>query len=464
MAAIGTGVKPPIWRADTLLFGLGICVVPVSIAVSEAFLAAALAVRILVVVRQRHISLPRVFWIWLMWAAAEAVCWFCSPDMRAGRGEMRHLLLIASLFFLVPSVNRISDRVAVWRGVLATGTISSLFLIGHFVWQRIYYHGPLDPVIYLRSGGLLHHWMVYATVEVMIFAAFLEMSRSYPRESAWLLPALMVNVVAIVLSLTRTLWICCLLILLIHMACRRSKWIWAVPVIPCTLFLIAPAAVKSRVLVSMHPDYYSNSERIQMLKVGWAMIRESPFTGIGPGRVDELYKEYLSPTDPVPAYHGHLHNNLVQIAAEFGVPATFTALGLVAALFWELRKACRIAASPDEEFLCRTGLLGLVGFLAVGLFEYSYGHSLGLILIGYAVLSALIPQGSHVPPLELSSPNTKWTHDGLRSRFLRPTRVPGVSSRALESAGSPLGSRDGRGRGGLPDSPEAIHGHGHIGG
>jgi hypothetical protein len=39
-------------------------------------------------------------------------------------------------------------------------------------------------------------------------------------------------------------------------------------------------------------------------------------------------------------------------------------------------------------------LLALIGYVVAGLFEYTYGHSLGLILLSFAVLSPLLPSTS----------------------------------------------------------------------
>ena len=128
-----------------------------------------------------------------------------------------------------------------------------------------------------------------------------------------------------------------------------------------------------------------------MLCVAWHMVRAHPLTGVGPGRVDKLYRSYLSPHDPVPAWHGHFHNNLAQIAAEFGIPVALAALLFAAVLFSDLVRACRAARTADEGFRTRAALLALVGYCFAGLFEYTYGHSLGLILLGFAVIPALIP-------------------------------------------------------------------------
>ena len=96
----------------------------------------------------------------------------------------------------------------------------------------------------------------------------------------------------------------------------------------------------------------------------------------------------------MPAYHGHLHNNAVELAAEFGIPVALAALLFVAVLFRDLLAASKKARSRGEQFAARTGVLALVGFLVAGLFEYTYGHSLGLILLFFAVLSPLLPEPS----------------------------------------------------------------------
>ncbi len=374
------------------LLGLALAAVPVSIAVTESILLAAVLSRIVDLARQRSkLFVPRVFWFWLAWATLELLSWLRSPAISAGQGEIRHLFLIASLFLALPALDRIADRVAVWRCIFLTATLSSIFLIGTFVSRMLYYRGELDPVVYLRSGGLLHHWMIYGIVEILVFGGLLEFWHWYPQERPWCVPVLAINGLAIVLSLTRMLWVCCLLLLAVHLARRRSRWIAAVPVLPLAAFLLAPSPVRDRVTTSVHPDYYSNAERIQMLHVGWKMIRESPLTGVGPGRVDELYTGFLSPADPVPAYHGHLHNNLVQLAAEFGLPVACSALVFVAVLIHDLRGTCKRAADRGRQFLCRSALLGLIGFLASGMFDYTYGHSLALILFSFVVLTPLIP-------------------------------------------------------------------------
>jgi O-antigen ligase len=216
----------------------------------------------------------------------------------------------------------------------------------------------------------------------------LEFRAAFAEERRWLTPAFVINCLAIFLSLTRSLWLACLLVLGLHLAWRRSKWLWTLPLLPAAVLML-PGPIHQRMAESLLPDYYSNAERIQMLRVGWRMVREQPVFGVGPGRVEELYTRYLRPGEPVPAYHGHLHNNAIQVAAQFGIAALGAAVICLAVLLRDLARFWRHARDREEQFLCASGLLGVIGFLTVGLMDYTYGHSLGIILLTFATVSPL---------------------------------------------------------------------------
>lgn len=386
-------------RPDSAMLILGLWAALVSIAVSEFFLSIALLVRIYRLVRgQDRLALPRVFRFWGLWAGLEILVWRLSPEPSLGWGEIHHLLLLAALFLVLPAVNKGADRLIVWQGIFLSASLSSLVLIGDFVSRLFYYRRELaaggDVGLYLRSGGLLNHWMVYGTVEILVVAGLLSFWSLYPEERRRWWPVVAINGAAIIVSLTRMAWITCLVMLGVELVWRRSKWIWALPLLPAVLFFMAPRPIRERVTQSIKPSYYSNLERIEMLRVGWQMVKDHTLTGIGPGRIDKLYTSYLSPQDPVPAYHGHLHNNVAELAAEFGIPVVLAAFLVVIMLFRDLFGALSAAPSREEEFAARTGLLALIGYLVAGLFEYTYGHSLGLILLSFAVLPPLLPCAS----------------------------------------------------------------------
>jgi len=364
-----------------------------------AFLSIAILARgALIGQRQATVRVPRVFWFWIVWAVLELIACALSPAPKAAWSEIRHLLLLAGLFFVMPSLDQPLLATAVWKGIFLTASLGSLFLIGDFIARWLYYRRELsvsaDPALYLRSGGLLNNWMVYASVEVLVFAGLLAFSSSYPEQRRLWAPLLAVNGVAALFTLTRILWLCCFLLAAAQLIRRRSRWFWILPLLPFVIFLSAPAPIRSRLTQAMRPSYYSNAERLQMLKVGWKMVRDHPILGVGAGRVEQLYRSYLTSSDPVPAYYRHLHNNVAELTAEFGLPVTAAALVFVIALFAELRRRWKAAIRREDYFLCQTAILALCGFLVTGMVDYTYGHSLALILLAFAVLMPLTEAGN----------------------------------------------------------------------
>ena len=184
-AEIARQARSEFRNPTVVTLSLALCAVPVSIAVCELLLGAALLFRLAAIAQHRsQFRVPGIFWFWLPLAALEVTIWRRSPNLKAGQSEIRHLLLIALLFLIIPAINQAHDAVTAWRGIFASATLCSLVLIVDFTSRLIRFHREIasadDPSFYLRSGGLVNHWMIYGTVEAMVFAALLEYRRSYP--------------------------------------------------------------------------------------------------------------------------------------------------------------------------------------------------------------------------------------------------------------------------------------------
>jgi hypothetical protein len=92
---------------------LTFCAVPLSIALTESLLAVALALRTRAMVRHlQSVSVRRELWFWFPWAGLEILAWLHSLEMRAGFGEIRHLLLPVAVFLTMPALHRARDCVA----------------------------------------------------------------------------------------------------------------------------------------------------------------------------------------------------------------------------------------------------------------------------------------------------------------------------------------------------------------
>jgi O-antigen ligase len=126
------------------------------------------------------------------------------------------------------------------------------------------------------------------------------------------------------------------------------------------------------------------------------MIRSHPLTGVGPNMVQRLYLDYKGPDslvgpDGVTHINPHLHNDLLQVAAERGLPALALWLWFVVALVRDVWK--RFNAGQRE--LAATAMATIVALLTAGLFEYNFGDSEVLMLF---LTIVTLPAAASRPP------------------------------------------------------------------
>ena len=105
------------------------------------------------------------------------------------------------------------------------------------------------------------------------------------------------------------------------------------------------------------------------------MVSNHPWLGVGPNMVAEVYPVYMVPGAPH-RENLHLHNNLVQIAAERGVPCLIAWLWLFGVAFAaSVRSFRRHRADPRARALAAGAIGVLIATFLAGLFEYNFGDS-----------------------------------------------------------------------------------------
>jgi O-antigen ligase len=148
--------------------------------------------------------------------------------------------------------------------------------------------------------------------------------------------------------------------------------------------LSVPSPLRSRALSIVDPADPTARERLYFWQAGWGMLKDAPLLGLGPGGVKRHYPEYRNPAARRPST-GHLHNNVVQIAAERGLLGLGAWLAIWIAFFVQAgRIHGRLPAAREEDRTLVAGsIAGVAGFLVAGLFEYNFGDSevIGLVWI-----------------------------------------------------------------------------------
>jgi O-antigen ligase len=275
-----------------------------------------------------------------------------------------------STLFLAPLLLRRERQV---RRVVDVLVAVAALLACHGLSQYLFGYGDIDR----RIRGPFSHYMTFSGF-LLICDLLLVASMVYGGRwrSLWRWGALAVINVALLGSYTRNAWVALAVALTVLVVIRAPRLLPAYVPAAVLFIILAPVPLLHRVtsIVDLHD--ISNYDRLCMLDAGLTMIRERPLFGLGPDVVKHRYAIYRPPSAPrynVP----HLHNSLLQLAAERGLPALGSYLGLtIAALALAWRRFRREGgrAGPRAD-LYVGALLAILAFNVAGLFENNWGDA-----------------------------------------------------------------------------------------
>jgi len=207
------------------------------------------------------------------------------------------------------------------------------------------------------------------------------------------------------LTMTRSCWIGCLVGLVVWLASRfvrgqapvtsRPGRPWAaygtvlfvvlVVAVIVLLSLAGPETLFNRGASIFSLDNPTNVDRLAMAATGLRIIRAHPWLGVGPGLMERVYPAWrvdwaVQETNP------HLHNDVLQIAAERGVLGLGAWVWLMAAICLGAWRVLRYSGPLGEGGPeARAALAALAAFLTMGLFEYNFSDSEVVMILLFIV-------------------------------------------------------------------------------
>ena len=370
-----------------------------SIAISQILLGASLALVILLVAtRQASLRLPSGWQFLAFFAVWTTLSWLVNGHLFEGRFQIRKFYVLLIVVVIATTFRGLRDArwvVSIWLGL---GALSALWGLGQF-WRKWDLARRAGSNFYLsyvsaRITGFNSHWMTFS--EILMFAllaglAIILWDRAAPAGWRWAAGvAVLLCGLAIVLAMTRGVWIAAAAGLLYLLWAWRRWTVLALPVVAVLAFAIGPPGLRERMISIVHPhgDADSNMHRYVTFRTGVEMIKAHPLLGLGPDMIGPDFQQYV-PADiprPLPAgFYGHLHNVYVQFSAERGIPAMLAMIGFLVWNLWLwLRRLAQQAASAETTaataWLLRAGVAMLIGVLVIGLFEHCLGSSVVLAL------------------------------------------------------------------------------------
>jgi putative inorganic carbon (HCO3(-)) transporter len=373
-------------RSEAWVFGLTVAsatTVLLSIRISQTLLA--LACLVWIVFRPKPVHLPRYCLPLIAFMAATLLSLIMSVDPGVGAPAIRKFVLfsmgiLAANFVTTPQRAKISYGLLISVAALSAALAVVQFGLGY---REFLLTGALrdDPTVLARATGFMGHWMTFSGEQLLVWCAAVPALALLGQR--WILPLSIIGI-GIVASFTRSAWIGAIAGLsTIALVIPRNTLMKLV--IPVALAVLASSPlIYNRLSMSAEEGFGPDVGRLALIETGFQMVRDHPLFGVGPQRIETEFVGYYDEDNLDTFYYGHMHNNLLQIAAERGLICLIAFIWFFVELFMGLLRM-KGARDPALRIAALSSLAALTGFLVAGLFEYNFGDSEVLMLFLFIV-------------------------------------------------------------------------------
>jgi len=135
---------------------------------------------------------------------------------------------------------------------------------------------------------------------------------------------------------------------------------------------------------------------LEMWQTGLRMVSKHPWVGVGPDNIPLVYMKYLPPgTTPIFGYHDHLHDDVLQMAAERGLPCLIAWLWLMLAFGWHILRTRRRLFGA--RWVADAAFAAWLAFVAEGFFEFNFGTTPVLMVFLFLMSTPFIAENVEIP-------------------------------------------------------------------
>ena len=335
--------------------------------------------------RRIRIELPPFTFLLVSYVGLILISIIFSAEPLTSVVYLKKLIKVFSIFLIYTYATRSEIEIGLKWLFWILGA-SGLYGILQYFWLK-----PVD--LMHRIDGFMSHWMTFSGQLMMVAIALggyvlYRIQAGSRRTRAGTLSYGFIFLVigfALILTFTRSAWVGCAFGFLLMLAIRHVKWAIGGALVLVVVFLLLPAPFTDRLYSSFDLSDTTTRGRVELTRTGFNLIRDNPWTGVGPRMVAKRALDYREDRDLPDELYQHFHSNVVQIAAEMGIPAALVWILLWVWIFRDFWIMRREKLDPFLDYLAVNGISVLVAFQLAGLLEYNFGDSEIAILLFFFV-------------------------------------------------------------------------------
>jgi putative inorganic carbon (HCO3(-)) transporter len=238
-----------------------------------------------------------------------------------------------------------------------------------------------------RARGGFSIYMTLAGVLNLVLLSTLPRLLPGPGFRGWSVPAWVVTLGGLAATLTRGAWVGFASgVLALLPVARRARWLLVGGLLVVAVAALAgPAHLSHRFASMADPNDPTVREREYMWRGAFAMWKERPWLGYGPGGVKREYARFAVP-EAIKRRTGHVHNTPLQILVERGAIGLGAWLWIWVAFYARTISLARDLPAGRERALVAGCLVAVTGFLVGGLAEYNFGDS-EVVLMAWTIMA-----------------------------------------------------------------------------
>jgi O-antigen ligase len=352
----------PVFIALYLLFSM------ISISVSQIFLFFSFISWLVMLIKEKQkFTFPAFFWPIIAYVALSLVSAALSVNPKLSIKDSKELLLflIVPIVFLGFSEEKVLKKTNL--SLLASAYASCFYSYYYFFFKA--------PWPWYRISGFMGQVMTYAGLLLLFSCMALSLFLFFKEKTKYLWGiGFSLALFSIILTQTRNAWLGITIAAVVIIFIYKPKVLIIIPIIITIFYIVSPKCIKNKINSAIYLNDKSSKQRIEYIKAGIKIIRDYPIFGTGPDTVDIVFKDTKYGLSDETKKNVHLHNNILQTAAERGIPTLIAWLTFMIMTFLLL---LRLIKNKDPALLpfAVAALAALIGLNVAGLFEYNFADS-----------------------------------------------------------------------------------------